>query len=78
METAQAIDLESKNLSPAEELAASKLLAREKFISLINEHGVFWTTKTPQSAYDELKECNKFLSEQDKRSASSHIAKTSY
>lgn len=39
------------------------------FKALIARYGVVWTPEVPASAYTRLAECNRFLSEADRRAA---------
>jgi hypothetical protein len=43
--------------------------AMREFRSLIAQHGVRWTGRTPREAYERLDQINKVLTEADRRAA---------
>jgi len=45
----------------------SKQDAALRFAALIRKYGVKWTAAVPSSAYEELQECSRFLSERERR-----------
>ena len=54
------------------ELEAAKIkheAALDSFKSLVKEHGISWTSKTPAEAYAALRECNTVLTEHDRKDA---------
>lgn len=43
--------------------------AIQEFRLLIQQHGLRWGPKVPREAYERLQECNKLLTEADRRAA---------
>lgn len=43
--------------------------ALKVFTALVARYGLRWTAAQPRAAYDLLAECNKYLSESDRREA---------